>query len=142
MTAIENILARFQAALIAASVAGGRVYRDRPDAIYEGDLPAVKVMRGAVDFGAHGEGILLAMIAVRIELLVATVTRESDLDVLHGQVHAALLGDAQLAALGRGLRPTGTDEPQHAEGDPDMSAMTLNYQIQTIVRAASLASAI
>lgn len=138
-TATEAIVARAHQVLLGAGIAGGQVWRDMPDRVDAAELPAVRVGRGGVDYQPFGAGVLRATVGITITLQVAGAGRETALDALHGQLHAALLADSTLSALGKGLRPAGTDDPQDVAGDPAVAEMTVRYQIETLVRQGSLA---
>ena len=117
-TATEAIVARAHQVLLGAGIAGGQVWRDMPDRVDAAELPAVRVGRGGVDYQPFGAGVLRATVGIAFTLQVAGADRETALDALHEQIHAALLADSTLSALGKGLRPEGTDDPQDVAGDP------------------------
>lgn len=111
----EQILARVQAALLAAATdAGTRIHRGRTDAFDpDQELPAVNLLRG-------GEAIEPASfesdehrLDFDLQCLAAGDAWETAADALFLQVNAVLLDDAALAGLTNELTLTATD----AEGD-------------------------
>jgi hypothetical protein len=139
---IENILARVKAALLGATSAGGSVFRGRADAFADDELPGINVRRAASAKDSVGENGARILVAWDIEHHVAVTDNwETAADALHMAVHAVLAADAPLAALGRGLRCTGTD----AEGDSAdrvVGRLTARYQMQVFIRPGDLTKAI
>lgn len=132
---IEQILARAKSALLAgATAAGSNVFRGREDAIPEEQIPALNIKRmgsNADVLGANGERIVVNF---EIEHYVAvTDDWETAADALHVVAHYVLFNDTQLAALGRGLRCTGTDA-QGDSADRMVGRLTASYQMQVFVR--------
>ncbi|MBA3034815.1 MAG: hypothetical protein KKF85_03390 [Gammaproteobacteria bacterium] len=136
---IEQILARVAACLAAAGLS---VFRGRVDAFNDDELPAVNLRRADSNIdaiGTHGERI---SVGFDIEHYVTTAGAwESAADALHMQVHATLLADAPLAALGRGLRCTATDT-QGESTDRVIGRLTARYQMQVFVRPGDFTRAI
>ena len=137
----ESIISRVAAALINVSDAGARVYRHRLDSFEESELPALNVNRGedASDpLGSNGDRVLVNF---EVECLALGANWETATDALHMQVHTALLADAPLAALGRGLRYLGS-LPEGAAADQVVGKLTARYQMQVFVRPGDLTRAI
>lgn len=136
MTSVfEQILAGAKAALLAVTSAGERVERGRDVGYGNDELPALNLRRqdssGTV-IGANAERHILVF------LLECTVLGgETEADALHLEAHTVLLADAQLAALGRGLRCLGTDL-QTGGADQPIARLTARYQIQVVVRPGRL----
>lgn len=135
----EQILARVQAVLLAASTtAGTRVERDRLDSPAAGDTPALNITRGPGAFepladraDAHGAEFVVEHWASGADWATAA-------DALHMQVHAALRADATLAQLLRSLRCTAT-AAQAAAGERPVGYIAATYRAQTLVRPHDLA---
>lgn len=139
---VEQILARVKAVLIDATDAADRVERGRVDAVAIDDQPTLNIRRGTSDDEPRGDLGGRLMVAWSIEHLVAVDDDwETAADALHMQVHAVLAADTALAALGRGLRCSGTD----AEGDSAervIGRLTARYQMQVFIRPGDLTRAI
>lgn len=139
---VEQILARVAAALLGATSAADSVYRGRLDALADTELPALNVRRIASQeevVGSNG-----ARLFVSWELdhhVVASADWETAADALHMEAHLALAADAPLAALGHGLRCTGTDV-QGESADRIVGRLTAHYQMQVFVRPGDLTRAI
>jgi hypothetical protein len=138
----EQILARVKAVLSGTTSAGRHVWRGRVDALSDDELPGLNVHRasGSSDvLGNNGERLLVAF---DIEHQVSAVADwETAVDALHMEVHARLVTDTQLAALGRGLRCTGTDT-QSDSADRVAGKLTARYQLQVFVRPGNLTRSI
>lgn len=138
----EQILARVQVALVtAAIVATDLVSRGREDAWGEDELPAINIIRAGDDQQNHAERLTRHVLTFDIQHLAVGTAWETVADALHMQVHAVLLADAQLQAIGRGLTCTGT-EAQGASADIHTARLTAHYQIQFITRPSDLTRAI
>lgn len=142
-TRFEQILERVQAILLTASLedVGAHVFRDREDALPEAELPAIKVLRGQVDPQAWAAGADRTRMEFRLEIIVSGENRETHLDAIHKAAHDVLLADVTLGGLGQGLRFSGSEEPEHAAGDPPAARMRVRYEIQTLTRSTSLVGA-
>lgn len=139
---IEQILARVAAVLVGATGGGDGVFRGRADAFADTELPALNVRRGACVEEAVGANGTRLLVGWDIDHHVAeTEDWETACDALHMQVHAVLAADAPLAALGRGLRCTGTDV-QGESADRVVGRLTAHYQMQVFVRPGDLTRAI
>lgn len=139
---IEQILVRAASVLSGATDAGANVFRGRADALADEEIPALNVLRGPSTEDAIGGNGARILVAFDIEHRVAvTVDWETAADALHMQVHGVLSADAPLAALGRGLRCTGTDA-QGDGADRLIGRLTARYQMQVFVRPGDLTRAI
>lgn len=140
---VEQILARVQVALLAAGISGlARVERARVDAFGAADLPALNIRRGGIDHERLGETGERLLVAFDLDHHVAVDDDwETAADALHMATHAALVADAPLAALGRGLRCTGTDM-QGDSADRVIGLLTARYQLQVFVRPGDFTRAI
>lgn len=137
----ESIISRVAAALINVSAAGARVYRHRLDSFEESELPALNVNRSedANDpLGSNGDRVLVNF---EVECLALGANWETVTDALHMQAHAALLADAPLSLLGRGLRYLGS-VAEGASADQVVGKLTVRYQMQVFVRPGDLTRAI
>lgn len=139
---VEQILARVKAALLNATDAAGRVERGRPDAVAIDDQPTLNIRRVGSNEDPMGDRGGRVLATWDIECLVAVDEDwETASDALHMQAHAVLAADATLAALGRGLRCSGTD----AQGDSAervIGRLTAHYQMQVFIRPGDLTRAI
>lgn len=139
---IEQVLARVAAALSGATAAGSRVYRGGVDAIEHDGLPAINVRRAASPMDTHANTSNRVLVEFDVDHTVADGEGwETAADALHMQVHAALLADAPLALLGRGLRCTSTD-PAGDGADRVIGRLSAHYQMQVITRPGDLTRAI
>lgn len=130
----EQILARIQAALQEADfIPAERIERSREDAWAEDELPAINITRASSDTQSHANGLERHLLTFDLECLEAGKSWETDADAIHMQAHVVLIADAQLQALGRGLRCTGT-EAMGASADIPTARLTAHYQIQFITR--------
>ncbi|MFA6310600.1 MAG: hypothetical protein WCV99_14050 [Sterolibacterium sp.] len=139
---VEQILARVATVLTNATDAADRVERGRVDAVAIDDQPTLNIRRsGSTEEPRGDKGGVLA-VAWDIEHLVAVDDAwETAVDALHMQVHAVLAADTTLAALGRGLRCSGTD-PQGDSGERVIGRLTARYQMQVFIRPGDLTRAI
>lgn len=139
---VEQILARVATALTNVTAAEDRVERGRVDAAAVDDQPTLNILRVGSSEEPMGDrgGRLLA--TWDIEHLVAVdAAWETATDALHMQVHAVLAADATLAALGRGLRCSGTDV-QGDGAERVIGRLTAHYQMQVFIRPGDLTRAI
>ncbi|MFA6015894.1 MAG: hypothetical protein WC742_12590 [Gallionellaceae bacterium] len=135
---IEQILARATAALTSTTAAQANVFRGRSDALADDEIPGLNIRRAPHNEDAFGQNASRINIDFEVEHFVAdSANWETDVDALHMQVHAVLAADAQLAALGRGLRCTGTD-PQSDSADRVIGKLTAQYRMQVLVRPGDL----
>lgn len=137
----ESIISRVAAALINVSDAGARVYRHRLDSFEESELPALNVNRiedAHEPLGSNGDRVLVNF---EVECLALGANWETVTDALHMQAHAALLADAPLSLLGRGLRYLGS-VAEGAAADQVVGKLTARYQMQVFVRPGDLTRAI
>lgn len=131
---IEQILARAAAALAGATGAGANVFRGRIDAFSDDEIPALNLRRASSNEDAIGSNGSRIVAAFDIECHTDDSPGwETAADALHMQAHVVLFNDAQLAALGRGLRCTGTDS-QGDSADRIAGRLTASYQMQIFVR--------
>lgn len=134
----EQILARVQAVLLNATPAGAHVERGRDDAFGDSELPAINIRRASTGHDRLGDSGERVVVSFDLELNVATQGDwETAADALHMAVHAVLVADTTLAALGRGLRCTGTDA-QGDSADRVIGKLTARYQMQVFVRPGDL----
>lgn len=139
---VEQVLARVAAALSGATAAGTRVYRGLVDPVAQTDLPAINVRRATSSNEVHASNCTRVLVEFDIDHTVAEGSNwETDVDALHMQVHSALLADAPLALLGRGLRCTSTD-PAGDGADHVIGRLSARYQMQVISRPGDLTKAI
>lgn len=139
---VEQILARAKAALNGATAAGSHVARGREDAYDDTELPALNLRRGPSTEDAIGNNGARILVAFDIEHHVAVTGEwETTADALHMQVHGVLTNDTQLAAIGRGLRCTGTDA-QGDSADRVIGRLIARYQMQVFVRPGDLTRSI
>jgi len=137
----EAILARVAAALINASSAGPRVYRHRLDAFESSELPALNVIRREDGLDPLGSNVERVLVNFEIECLAIGANWETVVDALHTQAHTALLADAPLSLLGRGLRYLGS-VTEGAAIDQVVGKLTARYQMQVVVRPGDITQAI
>lgn len=139
---IEQILARTLAVLTGATAAGANVFRGRADAFAEEEIPAINLRRASSNEDAVGSNGARILVAFDIEHHVdGSAAWETAADALHMQVHGVLANDTQLAALGRGLRCTGTDA-QGDSADRVVGRLIARYQMQVFVRPGDLTRSI
>ena len=135
---VEAFLARAYLVLLGAgTAAGGRVYRGRPDAFAAEEVPAINIRRADAQHNAYGSGADHAVFEFEVEHQVRGDAWETDADSLHMQAHAALLADAALAQLGKGLRCIRT-QPAGDSGDQTLGRISATYQAQALVRVGDL----
>lgn len=139
---IELILARAAAALTGATAAAARVYRGRADAFADEEFPALNLRRESHEEDAAGDTGSRLTVSFAVEHYVdGSLDWETAADALHMQAHGVLAGDAPLAALGHGLRCTGTDA-QGDSADRVIGKLTARYRMQVFVRPGDLTRAI
>jgi hypothetical protein len=133
-SALETYLARVAAVLLAAGIS---THRGRADGFDEAELPAVSLLRGEAPAEPWANGREVIRASFELHCLTTGADWETTTDALHMQAHAALLADAQLAALGKGLRCTGTSAQPDAGGNT-AGRIAATYQTQIAVRVADL----
>lgn len=137
----EQYLARAWVVLLAAgTMAGTRVSRGRPDAWASAETPALNVRRSDGQLSEFGSGVDLAVLEFDLDLIALETPQQSWetlCDALHTQAHAALLADATLALMGKGLRCMRT-RCSAESGDQILGRITATYQVQNLVRRADL----
>lgn len=139
---VEQILARVKAVLLDATDAADRVERGRVDAVAVDDQPTLNIRRIGSNEDPLGDRGGRVLATWDIENLVAADDNwETAADALHMQAHAALAADTTLAALGRGLRCSGTDA-QGEGGERVIGKLTAHYQMQVFIRPGDLTRAI
>lgn len=135
---IEQILARVAAALTGTTAAQANVFRGREDALADDEIPGLNIRRAPHSEDGIGQNGSRLFVDFDVEHFVDdTAAWETAADALHMQVHGALSADTQLAALGRGLRCTGTD-PQGDSADRVVGKLTARYRMQVLVRPGDL----
>lgn len=139
---IEQIIARAAAALTGTTDAQANVFRGRADALADDEIPGLNLRRSPHGEDAIGENAARLFVDFDVEHYVDdSADWETAADALHMQVHGVLAADAQLAALGRGLRCTGTD-PQGDSADRVVGKLTARYRMQVFVRPGDLTRSI
>jgi hypothetical protein len=139
---IELILARVAAALTNATAAGAHVFRGRADALSDDDIPGINIRRAPHSEDVVGQGGSRLVAEIDIECYVDdSADWETTVDALWMQAHGVLMQNTQLAALGRGLRCTGTDTTGDS-ADRVIGKLTAHYQMQVFVRPGDLTRAI
>ena len=139
---IEQILARVAAALTGTTGAGANVYRGRADAFADDEIPALNIRRASSSEDSIGETGARIVATFDIEHHIDDLADwETAADALHMQVHAVLAADTQLAALGHGLRCTGSDA-QSDSADRVVGRLVTHYQMQVFVRPHDLTKSI
>jgi len=137
---VEQILARVETVLAALPVFVG-VSRSSVFSISEADLPYARIRRGATESAIYSERLRRARVEFEIELYAAGADYETATDTLHVAVDTALLQDAPLAALGRGLCCVSTEiAPEAAE--ITVGKLTARYEIHVVTRPGDLTRAI
>lgn len=138
----EAVLRAVHTTLVGAgTLAGQRVERGRRDAFGLPDLmmgPAIAILRGDGAFEPFGEQADRADVSFSLHLWAQGADWESTADALHVQCHTALLANAHLARLGRGLHCTDTDATDRP-GENPMGRLTAKYRLANIVTRATLA---
>jgi hypothetical protein len=139
---IETLLARVATVLQSAGT-GATVERRRVDAFDSGDLPVIEIMRGDAGSEPFGDKANLWRPNVQLALMVADGSMsETQIDALWCAVDTALHADADLAAMGRGLRCTSTSEPEQVAMTSGVAArMTCSYEFQLLTRRGDLSRA-
>lgn len=138
---VEQILACVKTILTGTTRAGARVYRARRAAFGQDELPAINLHRTPTENNAHAERLSRTLVGFEIELHDQGDDWETTTDDFHMEVHALLLADVPLAALGRGLQCTGTD-PLGDEADFIAGKLLARYQIHVLTRPGDLTRAI
>ena len=129
----EQILAHLAAILIGATAAGTRVTRSRLDAFGIDELPAIDIRRTTSEFSARAQNLDHGIINFDLVFICNGPDWETAADTLHLAAHARLYAFNEFAALGRGLRCTGTDT-QADSADTITGRLTAHYQIQVTTR--------
>lgn len=117
------------------------VARSSVHAIGEDDLPFARVRRGATESSIHTERLRRLLLEFELELYAAGADYETALDALHVAADTALLQDATLATLGRGLGCVATDIAPEA-ADITVGKLTARYEIHVLTRPGDLTRAI
>jgi hypothetical protein len=130
---VEQILARVAAALTAAAVTASDIDRGNEDGYGEDELPKINLKRGQSETSSHSQGLGRTVANFEVEHHVAGAAWETIADALHMASHAVIANDAQLAALGRGLRCTGT-EALGESAEFVSGKLIARYQIQFLTR--------
>lgn len=137
----EQILARVEAALIAANVAAGRIQRHNESPFGDDELPAINIRRGPVETTTLSEKLERNLMVFELVHYVAADAWETAADALHMVSHAVVATDAPLNSIGRGLRCVGTD-PDGEESEFVAGKLVARYQIQFLTRPGDLTRAI
>lgn len=137
-SAHEAVLARAAAVLLGAGTAAGtRIERGRPAAYSPSETPAINVRRSTGQAQAFGRGADQAQLEFELDHYVRGDDWETSADALHMAAHAALLADAALAALCKGLRCATTNARAEA-GDQTLGQLTATYQCQALLEPGAL----
>lgn len=137
----EQLLARVESALKNATAAGAKVYRERDDAYGEDDVQTINIKRDDTSGEPYGDSGQVELVTWALELRASGGTPVQTADALHMQAHAVLWGDAALAAMGRGLRCTGTEVATES-ADRTVATLTAHYRMKVFVRPGDLTRAI
>ena len=138
----EQILARVAAVLLAANTpAGDQVERGRVDAIDPDSWPAINVRRSTGTHNDLGRGAHQAYLEFELDFYVRGAGWETSADDVHMAAHAALMGDAELAAIAQDLRCIRT-QPSANAGDETLGRLTATYQMQAATRIRDLTQAV
>lgn len=129
----EQILARAAAALTAGALTASTIDRGNEAPYSAADLPKININRGKAETSAHSQNIDRTLLNFEVEHYDAGAAWETLVDVLHMAAHAVIANDAQLAALGRGLRCTGT-ELLGGSAEYVSGKLVARYQIQFLTR--------
>jgi len=129
----EQILARVAAALTAGAVTASDIDRGNEDGYGEDELPKINVKRGPSETSSHAQNLERTVANFEVEHHVAGAAWETLADALHIGAHAVIANDAPLAALGRGLRITGT-EALAGSAEFVSGKLVARYQIQFLTR--------
>lgn len=137
-SAHEAIQARAKAVLLAAGTAAGtRIERGRPAAYSPAETPAINLRRSTGQMQAYGRGADQAALEFELDHYVRGDDWETAADALHMAAHAALLADATLAGLCKGLRCAVTNTRAEA-GDQTLGQLTATYHCQALLAPATL----
>lgn len=139
-SAVEQILDRVETVLGGLAQFAGFT-RSSVYAISEDDLPFVRIRRGATETAIHSERLRRVRAEFDIELYAAGADYETAVDALHVAADTALLQDAQLATLGRGLACIATEITQEA-AEITVGKLTARYEIHVLTRPGDLTRAI
>jgi hypothetical protein len=138
---VEQILARVKAVLLGTTAAGNNLWRRRPTALDDGDLPAIVILRGRSDDAGGDIGNTIQQLDIDFTLeclVVANEAAETNADALHLQAHQLLMADAQLQQLGKAtLRCTSTETETDA-ADIEAARLTAQYRISAFTAMADL----
>lgn len=133
LSVAEQILARVAAALAAGAVTASAIDRGNEDSYGLDELPKINVKRGPSESSSHAQNLERTLLNFEVEHHDAGAAWETLVDALHMAAHAVIANDAQLAALGRGLRCTGT-EALGDQADFTTGKLVARYQIQFLTR--------
>lgn len=137
----EQILARSKAVLLNATAAGAHVFRGREDPFSEEEIPCLNIRRADGERQAVGTNGDRGFVFFELDCIVKGDDWETTADALHMAAHALLVDDAQLNALGRGLRCV-SDSCRGEGGDQTTGKLTARYQMQVFVRPGDLTRAV
>lgn len=126
----ETILAALASALAATSGIGGRVWRDRGEAIIRSECPALLIQAIDEDFTGETTCRYDFLLRVRVIILVRGGSVSQTADPIRTSVHSILMANATLAGAASILRP---GRPfcawQEEAGDNMPGACVLTYEI-------------
>lgn len=148
----ESAAARIASILIAAGLAGGRVFRDRTSAFAQDESPAILIEIGDDDAQNYGGGgsvqtsapstifgasLDFVVVNVGITYLTRSANWQTELDALRLQAHRLLLADADLNALLQGFRRT-TANWDAANADTPFGTIVQRYTGKTVTESTQL----
>lgn len=137
-SAQERILQRVKDRLLAAGTdAGDFVFRGRVDPHSIEEIPAINIRRSTGLLEAYAEGVNRGVFEFELDHIVKGDEWETAADVLHGQSHAAIASDPELAQMSHGLRCIRT-EPRAQAGDEIRGTLICTYQIQALQSSADI----
>lgn len=131
----EEIMTTVLTALTGLTTTGVNAFRGRVYALEEGEVPALTIYMGPDEpLGADGPNNFTTLdsdLIVRVTAHVKSATTQTDtlLNLIRGEVHAALMADVtQGLSYVYTTIPLGTDEPDvSGEGDQPTASMDINW---------------
>lgn len=142
----ETAAARIASILMAAGLAGGRVYRDRTEAFAQEESPAVVVeisgeetlhFGGSQQRGSDFGNVDMKEVTFELTYCTRSANWQQELDALRVQTHALLVADEALNDTLQGFRPTSASwDPASAEAS--FGALNQRYTGKTITQSNQL----
>ena len=129
MSLRENVIAAVAAALVAANVASGRIYRSRQDAFAFDELPAVIV--GPLSESASEEvlGMLDRTLTVRLSVYGKIAPGDAGIDATIAAAEAAVLADRSIG-LGSDVQVSSLVDTSWDFGEQDGVRADIDFQIR------------